>query len=299
MDLTIQKTETGFDLSHPALPAAVSLSREAAKSLSAQLVGPDLVAAWKQDKCLWSPQSREPIGLWVLEDGTISLYVAGQDQSMTVDEARELGQTIAEGLAKYPVGTTVINTSPLNGYPTDPTKPPKTVASYTDLIVTAYDPSTGLYEATTADGDYISKSIGEAYLATLSDDLKTYEATQYSYTTTNPTRKVQVNAVNDQHAEALANVAFAVMNPNEGWEGARFAGDYVGVVNVVDSRTVAERNAADGWAQGTKDSAGRITAVEGGPFADDAEARTFVISTALTAGAEQRYIDAARRAEGL
>lgn len=105
MNVTLTPSDNGFDVAHPALPGPICLTHEVGRQFTKALVSPELdVPAFKTDKNIWAPQTREPLGLWLTEAGQIELWIAGQIEVLTKDEARALAGDVLLASATYKVG---------------------------------------------------------------------------------------------------------------------------------------------------------------------------------------------------
>lgn len=114
MNVTLTPSDNGFDVSHPALPGPISLTAEVGRQFAKALVSPELdTPAFKSDKNIWAPQTREPLGLWLTEAGVIQLWIAGQVEDITRDEATALASDVLLASAVFKIGDEVETTSEL------------------------------------------------------------------------------------------------------------------------------------------------------------------------------------------
>lgn len=105
MNVTLTPSDNGFDVAHPALPGPICLTHEVGRQFAKALVSPELdIPAFKTDKNIWAPQTREPLGLWLTEAGQIELWIAGQIEVLTKDEARQLAGEVLLASATYSIG---------------------------------------------------------------------------------------------------------------------------------------------------------------------------------------------------
>lgn len=241
MSITLTKQDAGdFELTSPDLPAPLAVGSTAALALAAALVG-DLSPAFKTDRMVWAPQSREPLGLWVKEDGQIELWIAGVNHPLTADDAKALGNALLLDGAPYKVGDelqTVAGLASSNGIITTGTIVQVTEVYWTDeLRFKVQDPDGRLAEHVAASA------------LTVPPPVQTYEVFQDGQYMAS--RSVQVQARTPGAAATLAEQAFKEMGRSKGWCIDRSGLDIHGIdydnIQVVDPNGDADLNAADGF----------------------------------------------------
>lgn len=295
MDINLITTENGVELSHPPLPAPLVLTKETGLAFAAALISSDLkTPAFKTDKNVWAPQTREPLGLWVLEDGTIQIWLAGQAVTVTVDECAELALAVLSASAQFQIGQLVETVQDFTFYD-DPSRT-HPLGDGPD-----YDDSTSVPQGTILPvAEIVPLADGRLGYLVYSDDTKSFGLMMrgdggdirtpppeqqfevvfrgYRYFE----RSVTVTARTTDQARTLAKDVAKTLPAEAGW----VAEDHplrrpnnIGDVRVVAEGGDAEVNATEGWSQ---DETGEITAVAGGAFDGDNEAAfQFVLARAL------------------
>lgn len=237
MSITLTKQEDDtFELTSPDLPAPLSVGATATLALAAALVG-DLSPAFKTDRMVWAPQTREPLGLWVKEDGQIELWIAGVNHPLTADDAKALGNALLLDGAPYKVGDELQTVVGLGAVAAGTIVQVKEVYWTDSLRFKVETPEGRLVEAVTASA------------LTVPPPIQTYEVFQDgNYAAC---RSVRVQSRTPEAAAALAQQAFKEMGRSKGWRIDRGGLDIIGIdydnIEVVDQNGDADLNAADGF----------------------------------------------------
>ena len=228
MNITFTKTEAGFELAAPSLPAPLVLNEAVAKEFAKALTSSDLKEpAWQTDKNVWSPQTREPLGLWVTTDGKIELWVAGQTEPLTFDECAELAKTVILASARYAVGDEVItksglyaNTQPEPNLEYDEEEDVNLFPIGSIARITNVGLHNGMIEYTFQLDDEgralrVSDSVANIYIER-APEVQDFVVTQMA--TIIVSREVTVQARTAAQARALGKPEFDAMSPSANWE---------------------------------------------------------------------------------
>lgn len=238
MSITLTKQDAGdFELTSPDLPAPLAVGSSAALALAAALVG-DLTPAFKTDRMVWAPQSREPLGLWVKEDGQIELWIAGVNHPLTADGAKALGNALLLDGAPYKVGDELQTVIGLGAVAAGTIVQVMEVYWTDELRFKVQDPDGRLAENVAASA------------LTVPPPIQTYEVIQDGQYMAS--RSVHVQARTPGAAATLAEKEFQKMGRLKGWRIlSRGDLDIIGIdvdtIQVVDQNGDADLNAADGF----------------------------------------------------
>lgn len=285
MNITLTKTDAGFDLAHTQLPAPLQLPAEDAKNLATALASDEVATpAFKTDKNIWASQNRLPVGLWVLEDGTIKLWIAGQEQVLTLDECRELAAMILLGDATYKVGDELETKQDLNLYDAadtsfvSPVPTPDAMAPRGSIgTVASVELRDGKPAYRLKVGNQFTLPVGD-FGVQVPPPIVNYKVIQDGRIFRE--RSVIVSARTPFDAKQQAQALFNAMPTKAGWKDTDFEIDGIETIEeVCADENLAE---AEGW---TTTSAGTILATVDGQFATDKDAFQFVLAKAFTGSA--------------
>lgn len=297
MTITLTKNENGYDLAATGLPAPLTITDAVAKALAAALVSDDIVnpvaAFGGIDKLVWSPQTREPIGLWVTGEAKVQFWIAGQTTDLTKDEAAQLALTVLLAGATHAVGdeVEVISGYELvtheNGAPNEPTTSSHRGGSLGKIAEIYYSDLQQRVAYKVDFGDTngaLAPDVIDAYIKR-PDPIQKWEVVQDGRI--DVSRSVIVEARNETQAKVLANEEFKAMGAQKGWSEGRVENHGItDVVNLGDTDdTFDQNNAAEGF---SATAAQGIVAVDGGFNNSDNAAYRFVVEKALAGSPRHR-----------
>jgi hypothetical protein len=286
MNITLTKTDAGFDLAHPQLPAPLRLSSEDAKNLAIALASDEVATpAFKTDKSVWASQERLPVGLWVLEDGTIQIWLAGQAETLTVDQCRELAAIILLGDATYKIGDELETKQDLNLYDAadtsfaDPVPPAEALANKGSIgTVTSIELRGGKPAYRLQIGKQFTLPVHEGGVQ-VPPPIINYRVAQDGVRYSE--RSVIVSARTPHDAKQQAAALFQSMGKRAGW----VENDHVveGINTIEEASADEDLAQSEGWAMSPTGK--NILAVVDGPFASDRDAFQFVLAKSFTGSA--------------
>jgi hypothetical protein len=285
MNITLTKTDAGFDLAHPQLPAPLQLSAEDAANFAKALASDEVATpAFKTDKNVWASQNRLPVGLWVLEDGTIQIWLAGQAETLTIDDCRELAAMILLGDAEFKVGDELETLQQLNLYDTADTtySPVPPAANTADRGAIGTVVSVELREGKPSYrlqiGNQFTLPVQPAGVAT-APPVVNYKVIQDARVYSE--RSVIVSARTPSDAKRQAQAIFDAMPVKAGWIDHHRQID--GIEEIEEASADADLAQSEGWAMSPTGK--NILAVVDGPIASDRDAFQFVLAKSFTGSA--------------
>lgn len=297
MTITLTKNENGYDLAATGLPAPLTITDAVAKALAGALVSDDIVnpvaAFGGIDKLVWSPQTREPIGLWVTGEAKVQFWIAGQTTDLTKDEAAQLALTVLLAGATHTIGDEVEVVSGYsmdtyeNGNENEPyikAYPGGSLGKITEVYYS--DLHQRVAYKVDFNGD-LAPHVIDTYIKR-PDPIQKFEVIEDGRVYV--TRSVVVEARNPTQARQLAVEEFKAMGAQKGWSDGTVETDGIGEITAIDFDGFTDDNAAEGFiATATNGITAYRDADNNSIFeGDDVAAQRFVIAKALAGSPRHR-----------